>query len=317
MVRLARREAAQAPRGVVNLATMPRLAKLKKPMRDDPPANSCQRILLDDWGRKMNESKAFAGYFHNGLPYNRVGHGPRPLVIFHGLLFENKPLSARWTFLYSSYYKAWEDDYTVYIVLRKPHLPKGYSIQDMADDYAVMIREEFGGPVDVIGVSTGGSIAQPFAANHPDLVRKLVIHSSAHTLSDSAKQVQLRVGYWGGQRQWRKAYAAMLSPMPYPKPVIWISALLAGIFGAAEDPSDLVVTVEAEDKFNFKDRLAQITAPTLVIAGTKDPFYTVDLFRETAEGIPNAELILYEGKGHPASGKQFNQDVLTFLRKGE
>jgi hypothetical protein len=32
-----------------------------------------------------------SGYFHNGLPYNRAGHGPKPLVIFQRLMFENKP----------------------------------------------------------------------------------------------------------------------------------------------------------------------------------------------------------------------------------
>ena len=81
-----------------------------------------------------------------------------------------------------------------------------------------------------------------------------------------------------------------------------------------DDPSDLLVTIQAEDQFNFKDQLAEITVTTLVIAGDQDSFYTPDLIQETAAGIPNARLILYEGVGHPASGKQFRQDVLEFLR---
>ena len=85
---------------------------------------------------------------------------------------------------------------------------------------------------------------------------------------------------------------------------------------APKDPSDLLITIDAEDQFNFKDYLAQISAPTLVVAGDQDPFYTPTLFRETAEGIPNGRLLLYEGMGHPASGKQFGQDVLLFLREG-
>ena len=104
-----------------------------------------------------------------------------------------------------------------------------------------MIREEFGGPVDVIGVSTGGSIVQHFAADHPDLVRKLIIHSSAYILSDVAKQVQLRVGHLARRGQWRAAYAALISPM-FPsrgvlgcaaRPVVWLASLMGGlIFGA-------------------------------------------------------------------------------------
>jgi pimeloyl-ACP methyl ester carboxylesterase len=220
-------------------------------------------------------------------------------------------------------YKFLEEEYTTYLVLRQPGLPAGYTLQNMSDDYATMIREEFGGPVDVIGVSTGGSIVQHFAADHPDLVRRLVIHSSAYTLSDAAKRLQMNVGHLAQQCQWVKAATVMLGAVFSPKgvmkylskPIAWLGSFLLGWLGAPKDPSDLVVTIEAEDKHDFKDRLAQITAPTLVVAGDRDPFYTETLFRETADGIPNARLILYTGMGHPASGKQFGRDVLTFLKE--
>ena len=266
----------------------------------------------------MTKPKA-AGYFRSGLPYNRLGEGPRTLVIFQGLLFENKPQSR----LILRPYKFLEKEYTMYSVLRKPLLPNGYTMKDMADDYAAMIREEFGGAVDVLGVSTGGSIAQHFAADHPELVRRLVIHSSAYALSDKAKRFQLEIAYLSSQRQWRKAYAVILDFM-FPregftkyvaKPIVWLGSVMATLLNAPKDGSDLVVTVEAEDKHNFKDRLAEIKAPTLLVAGDRDPFYTEALFRETAEGIPNARLVLYEGMGHPAGGKQFARDVLEFLKE--
>lgn len=77
-----------------------------------------------------------------------------------------------------------------------------------------------------------------------------------------------------------------------------------------------MITILAEDQFSFQEELARIAAPTLVIAGERDPFYSPALFEETAAGIPNAQLILYPGMGHPASGRQFKQDVLVFLREG-
>jgi pimeloyl-ACP methyl ester carboxylesterase len=257
-----------------------------------------------------------SGTSRNGLPYNRMGHGPRPLVILQGLLFENKPLPEALAWLYSGYYRYLAEDYATTIVLRRRGLPAGYSLKDMADDYAAMIREEYGGAVDVMGVSTGGSIAHHLAADHPDLVRRLVIHSSAYTLSDSSRALQLRVATLARQRRWREAYATMLSPTRYPRAVVWLGSLLAGALGAPQDPSDLVVTIEAEDRFDFRERLAEITAPTLVVAGEEDPYYPVSLFRETAEGIPGARLILYPGVGHPAGGQQFQRDVLAFLREG-
>jgi pimeloyl-ACP methyl ester carboxylesterase len=181
-----------------------------------------------------------------------------------------------------------------------------------------MIREEFGGPVDVLGVSTGGSIVQHFAADYPDLVRRLVIHSSAHTLNAAAKAAQMEVGRLAGQRQWREAWATLLDftlpPGPLARPQARLAALLLSL-APPTDPADLIITIEAEDRFGFKERLAQIAAPTLVVAGERDPFYSAALFQETAAGIPNARLILYGGMGHPAAGKQFARDVRAFLRE--
>ena len=112
----------------------------------------------------MVDSKVTSGYFSNGLPYNQFGHGSQNLIIFQGLLFENKPLTGKQIRFFLKSYKFLEEEYTIYIVTRKQGLPKGYSMQNMADDYAVMIKEEFHKPVDILGVSTGGSIAMHFAA---------------------------------------------------------------------------------------------------------------------------------------------------------
>jgi len=261
------------------------------------------------------------GYFRCGIPYNRFGHGSSILVIFQGLLFENKPMAGFMAKKFFEMYNSIAEEYTIYIVNRKPGLPKGYSLQDMADDYAEMIREEFGCPVDVLGISTGGSIVQHFAANHSDLVNKLIIHSSAYTLGDSAKKGQMHVRQLASERKWRAAYAELMG-ISLPKgpsrhlmqPFYWFISLFGkSFFGMPDDPSDLVITIEAEDKHNFKDRLSEISAPTLVIAGDKDPFYSEKLFRETAEGISNTKLIIYKGMGHPASGKQFKRDLRNFL----
>lgn len=89
--------------------------------------------------------------------------------------------------------------------------------------------------------------------------------------------------------------------------------MLAGSLATPRDPSDLVVTIEAEDAHHFRSRLCEISAPTLVVAGADDPYYTRRLFEETAAGIPDGQLVLYDRMGHPAHGAQFARDVRTFL----
>ncbi|MBN1815294.1 MAG: alpha/beta hydrolase [Anaerolineae bacterium] len=107
-------------------------------------------------------------------------------------------------------YRFLESDYTLYGVLRKPGMPQGYTLGDKANDYAMMIGEEFGGPVDVLGISTGGSIALHFAADHPELVQRLVIHPSAHTANSASKQLQLDVACLAQQERWRQAWAMLV-----------------------------------------------------------------------------------------------------------
>lgn len=267
----------------------------------------------------MSGSAARAGFLRNGLPYNRVGRGPRVAVVFQGLLFENKPLTGLSAALLLEMYRFLGAEYTTYVLARRRGLPGGYSLRDMADDYAEAIRGELGGPVDVIGTSTGGSIAQHFAADHPELLRRLVLHSSAYALGPTAKQAQLEIGRLAWQRRWPAAYAALLRlivpPGRWSPALIALGALLLSL-GAPRDPSDLAVTVEAEDGHNFRRRLGAIRAPTLVVAGEQDACYPAELICATAAGIPGARLILYPGVGHPAAGRRFERDVLSFLREG-
>lgn len=41
----------------------------------------------------MTQPTSKSGYFRCGLPYNRTGHGPSPLVVFPGQTVENRPQS--------------------------------------------------------------------------------------------------------------------------------------------------------------------------------------------------------------------------------
>jgi len=56
---------------------------------------------------------------------------------------------------------------------RRPFLPRGMTMADMAQEHGKVIHDGLEAPVDVVGTSTGGSIAQQLAVDHPDVVRRL------------------------------------------------------------------------------------------------------------------------------------------------
>lgn len=73
---------------------------------------------------------------------------------------------------------------------------------------------------------------------------------------------------------------------------------------------------EAIMRFNAYDRLPQIKAPTLVIAGTADRLIPVENSRILASRIPNAELVILENVGHgffTEALEEANKAILDFL----
>lgn len=262
------------------------------------------------------------GVFGNGIPYVRFGKGEKPLLVFSGGPGNDLP-SGLMLRMFTSGFKRLAQNYMVWVVTRKFGLPEGYSTRDMSEDYATMIRDEFdGGPINVVGVSYGGLIAQHLAADHPKLILRLVIAMAAYKVGDEGKQLDTKYAELMSQGKTRKASTTMISIL-YPggikkhlfKFLMWLFGPL--VSSKPTNPSDLLVEAKAECKHDSKNQLAKINVPTLVIAGDNDFYFPEALYRETAARIPTAKIILYEGVGHMAMGKQFDEDVLEFLSDNE
>jgi pimeloyl-ACP methyl ester carboxylesterase len=173
--------------------------------------------------------------------------------------------------------------------------------------------------VCIEGISTGGSIAQQFAIDHPQLVRRLVLAATACRLSPLGRETQRRFAELTTDGRPRRAYAALGPTLAATAAGGRAFAALMWLFGAsqrADDPSDMLVTVAAEDTFDASPQLHHITAPTLLVAGGRDRFYSPELFRETAERIPDARLSLYPDKGHAGvmTHKPAIREIVAFLR---
>jgi pimeloyl-ACP methyl ester carboxylesterase len=280
------------------------------PVRSPSPVRARRRR---DRGQDVRE-----GTLHGGLPYLAVGQGP-PLVVFSGLSAEHaNPTGLARRFELQTL-KPMARYFTVYAVNRKPGLPTGSTIGDLAGHYAQAIAHEFQGPVCVQGISTGGSIAQQFAIDHPQLVRRLVLAATACRLSSQGREVQLRFAELTSQGRPRRAYAALGPALAATAAGGRAFAALMWLFGASQrvdDPSDMLVTVAAEDVFDASPELHRIAAPTLLVAGGRDRFYSPELFWETAERIPDARLSLYEDKGHAGvmTHKPAIREIVDFLR---
>jgi pimeloyl-ACP methyl ester carboxylesterase len=212
----------------------------------------------------------------------------------------------------------------VLFVNRRRGLPRGMSMAELAEEHAAAIRSLGGGPVDVAGISTGGSIAQQLAADHPDVVDRLVLLSTACRLGPQGRALQRRVAARIRRGAHRQALAVMMAGLVPPgrgQLAAGAVAWLAGprVLASGDDLADMATTIEAEDAFDLATCRSTIRAPTLILAGSADRFYGGELFAETQRLIPGSRLRVFEGRGHitVTMHPEWSREIDRFIAEGE
>lgn len=260
------------------------------------------------------------GVLPGGLPYLAEGSGPA-VVVLPGLEPRNEnPRGAART----SELRRWSalaQEFTVHVVRRSPGVPEGCSMADLAAELARALEGEVDGPVGVLGISTGGSVALQLAIDHPQVVRRLVLLASACRLSDEGRWRQRAHAAYlaaGEQRRAQRILAPALTASAPMSRLVGGLLWLAGPVISPEDPTDLLRTIAAEDSFDVTEQLHRVTAPTLVIAGARDGFYSPELFERTAAGIPGAVLRPHPTRGHARTvmSRDARRLAGSFLRAG-
>jgi poly(3-hydroxyoctanoate) depolymerase len=156
--------------------------------------------------------------------------------------------------------------------------------------------------VDVLGVSFGGAVAQELALGNPHRVRRLVLASTTCGL--------------GGVPGNPLALSLLATPLRYYSPTFL--RLVAGVlYGPTTTPRDELLRAQIEARharpptvWGYASQLVagagwtslpwlgRIAAPTLVLAGDRDPIVPPRNARLLAKRIPSARLHLVHGAGH-------------------
>ncbi|MEV0640756.1 3-oxoadipate enol-lactonase [Streptomyces sp. NPDC050619] len=157
------------------------------------------------------------------------------------------------------------------------------------------------------GVSLGGAVGLQLAVDHPERVSSLaVICSSAH---------------FNGSTPWQERAARVrrdgLDWLAESADTRWFTAgftvpeLVQDLRDAA--PEAYAACCDALAAFDLRDRLADISARTLLVAGREDPATPPAHLREIADAVPGAALVELPGASHLAPA-QCPEAVLTALR---
>lgn len=171
-----------------------------------------------------------------------------------------------------------------------------YSMDDLADDAAELIRAQGAGPVHFVGLSMGGMTAQALAARHPELVRSIVIANSAASYNEAARAM------W--QTRIDTVRANGVPPIADGALQRWFTPEFRAdqVNGGAERVAKLRAVLEATPALPYAaacaavaaialdEGNARITCPTLVIAGSRDEATPPAMSQAIADRIPGAQL---------------------------
>jgi pimeloyl-ACP methyl ester carboxylesterase len=181
--------------------------------------------------------------------------------------------------------------------------PAPFTIADMADDAAAVLRATGVGQATVAGLSMGGMIAQELASRHPKRVSQLIIMASrppspAHLVAD---QTVLR-GILAPPNAkplpvyFRDLWAAFTGP-GFDAPEL-LDELVEQILTRPTPRNLLLQQTRAIMAWNGPSRLASISAPTVIVHGVDDRLMPVGNGMRLARLIPGARYVELRDTGH-------------------
>lgn len=220
------------------------------------------------------------------LHYTETGTG-EPLVLLHGN-GEDGSYFVHQTAFFSKHYR-------VIAVDTRGHgkSPRGsapFTIRQFAEDLNEFLDERGIRQANLLGFSDGGNIALVFAIRYPERVKRLILNGA--NLDPAGVRPTVQIPIVLGYR---------------------MASLFAKKSADAKQNAELLGLM-VNDPMIPVEELGKVTAPTLVIAGTKDMIRESHT-RKIAEALPNAKLAILPGNHFIANRnpEEFNRVVEAFL----
>jgi pimeloyl-ACP methyl ester carboxylesterase len=205
-------------------------------------------------------------------------------------------------------------------------MPEGpVAVEAMADDAAGVLDALEIPSAHVAGFSGGSIISQELALRHPELVRSLVLQSTFAAMDPYLRSWAVFVRWLlevaPSERAFLEAFfLTIYTPRAHNDGTVgrFIEEVLA--FPHKQATEDVQRFLDAFIEHDTSDHLAEIAAPTLVLAGGRDMTSRPELCRAVAELIPGARFEVMEEEAHQPFQEvpdEWNARVDAFWREVE
>jgi pimeloyl-ACP methyl ester carboxylesterase len=189
-----------------------------------------------------------------------------------------------------------------------------YSLRDLAVDAVGLLDALRLESAHLVGMSMGGWIGQLLALDHPDRVASLTLISTSPTagpsdpdLPEMSHELQAFFAEETSEPDWSDRDAVIdyivQGERPFagsrPFEEVTIRAIVARVFDRTTNLASSITNHAGIDSGErWRERLGEVSVPTLVIHGTEDPMYPYGNAVALAKEIPGAQLLALERVGH-------------------
>jgi pimeloyl-ACP methyl ester carboxylesterase len=205
----------------------------------------------------------------------------------------------------------------------EPGAPQ-YGLDDLGEDAAGLLDALDLPVAHVVGISMGSGIAQYLALEHPDRVASLTLIASSpgqEGLPSMSEETAAAFGVDPPDWSDRDAvieYGTHLARVSAARSEPFDEAGMRELWGRVVDRTDNIAsTMTNHNVMDFgesrRDRLGEISVPTLVVHGTEDPVLPHAHGVALANEIPGARLLTLEGTGHELPRRTWDVVVPAIL----
>ncbi|AWF83460.1 alpha/beta hydrolase [Microbulbifer sp. A4B17] len=179
----------------------------------------------------------------------------------------------------------------------------------------------------LLGISQGAAVSIEYAVRHPDRVRQLILFGGYHagwrigaseaTVKEREAVMTLTATGWGQDNPaYRQIFSSTFMPSANAGELAWFNEFQR----LTTSPENAVRFLSVFGSIDVRERLKEVTVPTLVIHSLGDQRIPVQTGCEIASAIPGARFVGLNSDGHlllgrePAS-KVFVEEVRQFISK--
>ncbi|MFX0092152.1 MAG: alpha/beta fold hydrolase [Candidatus Hodarchaeota archaeon] len=192
---------------------------------------------------------------------------------------------------------------------------ESFTIEDCAKDMKELLNHLEVDNADSLGVSMGGLIVQQMALDYPNIVKKLIIVDSFSGVTGLTMKLNAKLASFLLRVIPKRLLAKLYGSVYKGKENEHIQKYFEEVT-LKGDMRQIRMARSEVNKFDILERLEEIAVPTLVLVGDLFGKMAINMAKDTADAINNAQFKVLEGGGDPSNmlvPELFDKEVLNFL----